>query len=135
MSAHSVAPALANQFRTDRALQFWLRHALPTSIREVTAAMQQPLQDIRLALSRITEGLPRRSSDAESSQAGARNLATSLARTYAAALLCRNAALAAASGENSPGMHALARFTTLGLIDLRVGESNHAIELLDKPAI
>ena len=99
----------------------------------IPAPMQQPLQDTRASLERIRQWMPRQSGETASWQAGARGLAFSLARTYAAALLCRNAALATASGDNPQGMHALGRFCALGLTDLRSPDCGHATELLDPP--
>jgi alkylation response protein AidB-like acyl-CoA dehydrogenase len=93
------------------------------------SAQATSLAQIRLALEQIREWLPRQS------EAGARGLALSLARTCAAALLARNAAQAASGGAHGPGMHALQRFVAIGLTDLRDVEPDHALALLDRPSI
>lgn len=92
-------------------------------------APRSSLAQIHLALERIRESLPRQS------EADARGLALSLARTYAAALLARNAARAAADDGPARGMHALQRFVAMGLTDLREVAPEHALDLLDPPSI
>ena len=66
-------------------------------------------------------------------QSGARTLALTLARSFAAALLFRNATLALARAGDRRPAQALARFIALGLSEMRNPDSNPAIDLLDVP--
>jgi hypothetical protein len=96
-----------------------------------SAHMEWPLREIRASLVAIREWLPRQAANKEALQAGARGLAMTLARTFAAALACRNATRAVAGPVDPHAGQSLARFTALGLSELRPFDPGRAIDLLD----
>ena len=98
---------------------------------DAAARMEWPLREIRAALVRIREWLPRQAANKEAMQAGARGLAMSLARSFAAALACRNATRAVAGHIDPRATQALTRFIAPGLTELRPFDPSRAIDLLD----
>lgn len=66
-------------------------------------------------------------------QAGARNLALTLARNFAAALQYKNAEQALAKANDQRPAQALTRFIARGLSELRNPDTHPAIDLLDSP--
>jgi acyl-CoA dehydrogenase len=85
------------------------------------------------ALKQASEWLHRNSASADALQAGARGFAFTLARSMAAALLCRQAAYAIKETGDMRASQALARFISGGLVDLPNSASSHEIDLLDPP--
>ncbi|SFN71216.1 acyl-CoA dehydrogenase family protein [Dokdonella immobilis] len=98
---------------------------------DAAARMEWPLREIRAALVTIREWLPRQAANKEAMQAGARGLAMSLARTFAAALACRNATRAVAGRIDARAAQSLTRFIALGLTELRPFDPSRAIDLLE----
>jgi acyl-CoA dehydrogenase len=99
-----------------------------------SSALEASLRGIRAALAQTSEWLPRQATHPQAMQAGARGFAITVARVFAAALLCRNAAQASARPGDARAAQALARFIAQGLGDLRSFEPGPAVDLLDPPA-
>jgi alkylation response protein AidB-like acyl-CoA dehydrogenase len=100
---------------------------------DATQTMSADIGSIRAALNIAEAWLRARNTDRIALQAGARGFAFTLARSFAAALLCRHAAFAQrATGDLRP-RHALARFIAHGLPDLPPTDSGSALDLLDTP--
>ncbi|MEZ5460647.1 acyl-CoA dehydrogenase family protein [Dokdonella sp.] len=90
-------------------------------------------QAIRNALADAQQWHAAYAKDRQALQAGARNLAFTLARSMAAALLYRNAAHALAHSADRRPAQALSRFVGRGLSELRSPDPGAAVDLLDTP--
>lgn len=87
------------------------------------------------SLDEAADWLRQHGEDRDALQAGGRRLAFTLARIFAAALLCRNATIAARKRDDHRPSAALARFVMAGLSELRAADTPEAIDLLDPPHI
>ncbi len=101
---------------------------------KASASLQSHAMSVCSALKQANDWLHRNATSADAMQAGARGLAFTLARSMAAALLCRQAAYSIKETGDMRPSQALARFVSRGLVELDTSNSSHAIDLLDPPA-
>lgn len=94
-------------------------------------AHRRACEGIDASLSNCAQWLEAHAEDALAMQAGARDLALSLARSVAAALLARNAAAHVRDGTDPNAVHALLRFLSHPLDRLTATNQAAAITLLD----
>ena len=85
------------------------------------------------ALKQANEWWHRNAGNRDVIEAGARGFSFTLARSIAAALLCRQAAFAIRETGDTRAMQALARFVVRDLVDLPDTLPSSAIDLLDPP--
>ena len=100
---------------------------------KASASLESQAMNVCSALKQASQWLHRNAANPDSLQAGARGLAITLARSMAAALLCRQAAYSIKETGDMRPSQALARFTSAGLIDLPNSASSQAVDLLDPP--
>ncbi|MBL0165550.1 MAG: acyl-CoA dehydrogenase family protein [Xanthomonadales bacterium] len=100
---------------------------------KTSASLESHAMSICSALKQASQWLHRNSANANLMQAGARGFAITLARSMAAALLCRQAAYSIKETGDMRPSQALARFISAGLVDLPAENGAHPTELLDPP--
>ncbi len=100
---------------------------------KASANLQSQAMSTCSALKQASQWLHRNAASPDTLQAGARGLAMTLARSMAAALLCRQAAYSIKETGDMRPSQALARFISAGLIDLPNSVSSQAADLLDPP--
>jgi acyl-CoA dehydrogenase len=98
-----------------------------------SSSVESHAMNVCSALKQASEWLHRNGNNADALQAGARGLAFTLARSMAAALLCRQAAYSIKETGDMRPSQALSRFVSGGLIDLPHPASSHDLDLLDPP--
>ncbi len=98
-----------------------------------SASLDSHAMSICSALKLASQWLHQNSANADAMQAGARGFAITLARSMAAALLCRQAAYSIKETGDMRPLQAVARFISAGLIELPAANSAHPLELLDPP--
>ncbi|HQZ62532.1 MAG TPA: acyl-CoA dehydrogenase family protein [Dokdonella sp.] len=98
-----------------------------------SASLEAHAMSVCSAIKQASQWLHRNAANADAMQAGARDLAFTLARSMAAALLCRQAAYSIKETGDMRPSQALARFVGAGLVTLPDASGPHPLDLLDPP--
>lgn len=98
-----------------------------------SASLEAQAMSVCAAIKQASQWLHRNAANADAMQAGARDLAFTLARSMAAALLCRQAAYSIKETGDMRPSQALARFVGAGLVSLPDASGPHPLDLLDPP--
>src|SRR5690606_32831864 len=98
-----------------------------------SASLEAHAMSVCSTLKQASQWLHRNAANADAMQAGARDLAFTLARSMAAALLCRQAAYSIRETGDMRPSQALARFVGAGLVSLPDASGPHPLDLLDPP--
>ncbi len=98
-----------------------------------SASLEAHAMSVCSAIKQASQWLHRNAANADAMQAGARDLAFTLARSMAAALLCRQAAYSIKETGDMRPSQALARFIGAGLVSLPDAGGPHPLDLLDPP--
>ena len=98
-----------------------------------SASLEAHAMSVCAAIKQASQWLHRNAANADAMQAGARDLAFTLARSMAAALLCRQAAYSIKETGDMRPSQALARFIGAGLVSLPDAGGPHPLDLLDPP--
>lgn len=98
-----------------------------------SASLEAHAMSVCAAIKQASQWLHRNAANADAMQAGARDLAFTLARSMAAALLCRQAAYSIKETGDMRPSQALARFVGAGLVTLADASGPHPLDLLDPP--
>ena len=98
-----------------------------------SASLESHAMSVCSALKQASQWLHQNAANADAMQAGARGLAFTLARSMAAALLCRQSAYSIKETGDLRPSQALARFIAAGLVDLSAANGPHPVDLLDPP--
>ena len=95
--------------------------------------MTDAAQMLTIVMAQMTQAVGDLAANADAMQAGARDLAFTLARSMAAALLCRQAAYSIKETGDMRPSQALARFVGAGLVTVPDASGPHPLDLLDPP--